>query len=222
VRRAVPFRCLRNEPASSWGSMKTRRGVPALGLGFVVLLAVPACGGGTSAVSVDAGVSQDVAAPDASSEVDAAPDAAVSNVPGGIITDDAQKIVVTIEGGFGPTAPKGSQCKPTDATYTLTLPARTLAWEVCVSKSGGIYDYDTESKTFSSDQLAPLSAALRAVAPSTKTTCGADKPVESVIVTTSADTRSYFDDFYACQDGEQYVTGLDAVVSELAKLSVAP
>jgi hypothetical protein len=128
--------------------------------------------------------------------------------------------VVTDRGGGLIEIPDASTCYPADDTYTLTLPALELTWKVCGSQDGGAYAYVTGSKTLSATEFAPLSTALHALAISTKIQCGADKSSEQVAFTTSSGDAVYLDDFYHCSDdGKAYVSGMDAVLTELGKLA---
>lgn len=134
---------------------------------------------------------------------------------------DTTKIVVTDKGGFGIPAPDGSTCSVADNTFTLLLPARDLSWKLCEFTDAGNYEFRTGQVTVSAADFAPLSSALHGLRRATMTGCGADKPVETIVFTTPAGETTYEDSFYFCNasDPKLYVTGLDAVLSELNKLA---
>jgi len=145
-------------------------------------------------------------------------DGSITDAPAGgdLFPADTTKVVVTSKGGFGAGAPDGSTCSQEDRTYTLTLPARTLDAKVCASSTtGGPNAYVIGKETLTEDEYAPIATALRAVHLSTEAACGADKPAETLTITTpSAETR-YDDDFYSCnkEPGRIYVKGIDEVLN---------
>jgi hypothetical protein len=138
-----------------------------------------------------------------------------------LFPSDTTKIVVTDKGGFGLPAPDGSTCSISDRTFTLLLPARELSWKLCELTDAGNYEFRTGQVTLSAADFVPLSDALHGLRRATMTGCGADKPVETIVFTTPAGDTTYEDSFYFCNasDPKAYVTGLDAVLSELDKLA---
>jgi hypothetical protein len=134
--------------------------------------------------------------------------------------DNATKMVAEDHGGgfVGP-APAGSSCPALRAgTYTLTVADRRLAWHICTF--GTVYSYVDGAKTLGDADYASLVAALKAVTLSTSTTCGADKSIETLTVTTPAGDAVYLDSFYVCAHQGTYVDHLDElffVASNLAK-----
>lgn len=142
-------------------------------------------------------------------------DGATDSGTGDLFPADTTKIVLTEEGGFGAGAPDGSTCTQVDRTYTLELPARTLAWKVCEGSGGAPFAFATGQTTLSEADYAPIATALHGLRRATQTACGADKPTETIVFTTPAGETTYLDDFYFCdaKDTKLYVTGLDAVLS---------
>ena len=118
-------------------------------------------------------------------------------------------------------APDGSTCSPVDRTFTLLLPTRELSWKLCEVTDAGTYALTTGQATIAAADFVPLSDALHGLRRATKTACGADKPVETIVFTTPAGDTTYEDDFYFCDitDTKPYVTGLGAVLEELDKLA---
>lgn len=184
----------------------------------VIVLAV-ACGSTTSSgpVTGDGGVDAAVEGSTVDgSTADGATDAGTDLFPA-----DTTKIVVTDKGGFTAGAPDGSTCSPVDRTFTLLLPARELSWKLCEASDAGTYSFTTGQATIAAADFVALSTALHGLRRATKTACGADKPVETIVFTTPAGDTTYEDDFYFCDasDSKAYVTGLDAVFAELGKLA---
>lgn len=176
----------------------------------LVLSGLCACSS-TSVVLTDAG---DAGTSDANQLLDASEGEA-------IVPADASKLVLTEKGGFVAQAPDGSTCTKVDATYTIALPARELAWKTCEATDSGPYAFVTGTRALTEAEYAPIQTALRALRRATKTACGADKPEEKLVVTTPSGEKAYFDDFYFCNvnDTKTYVTGLASVRAEIAKVA---
>lgn len=172
-------------------------------------------GGADGGADATADATADVSSSDGAA-TDSASDAGTDLYPA-----DTTKIVVTEQGGFVPSPPDGSVCSLVDATYTLLLPSRELSWKVCEYSDSGPYAYATGQKTLSAAEFAPLSNALHGLRRATQTMCGADAPSKAIVFTAPAGDTTYYDDFYFCdpKDSKPYVTGLDAVLSELQQLA---
>lgn len=121
-----------------------------------------------------------------------------------VFTTDVRKLTLENRGGgFSPLPPPGAACDPRPATYTLTVAGHQLAWEYCqVTGSGSTAIYTPRSgvRALGDDEWSALEPTLAALSVSDATTCGADKPVLALIVTTGEGDLEYGDDFYACGD----------------------
>ena len=126
---------------------------------------------------------------------------------------NALSMVVKNEvGGFVGPAPQGSACQSGEATYALTAANRTFTWQVCQSTGSAPYTLDSGTRTLDATELDSLVSALKAVTLSKNGSCGADKSVLTLQVTTPASKHDYLDDFYSCQQAGVYVTGIDNVL----------
>jgi hypothetical protein len=177
-----------------------------------LLLSLAAC-----STSVPDPASSDAAADAAASDVGSPDDTAMASL---VWAADATKMVVEDHGGglIAP-APTGSACPAVGVgTYTLTVADKGLAWHICTS--GALYTYVDGMRTLNDADYASLITALKGVALSTSTSCGADKSVETLTVTTPSAETTYLDSFYVCAHQGIYVDGIDGVffaASTLAK-----
>lgn len=114
-------------------------------------------------------------------------------------------------GGFRPPPPQGSTCSG-EESFTLDAVSGLLQWTTCdippdVTKP---WMKNTGQRAL---QPAELSSVLNALGPVKITTgapCGADKPLETITVTTPGGTEKYMDDFYNCNGAARYyVSGID-------------
>ncbi|HEX7841400.1 MAG TPA: hypothetical protein VF469_28170 [Kofleriaceae bacterium] len=143
-----------------------------------------------------------------------------------VFTADVRKLTLENRGGgFGPLLPPGAACDPQPATYTLTIVGHQLASEYCqVTGSGSTATYTPRSgvRALGDDEWSALVPTLAALIVSDATTCGADKPVLALIVTTGEGDREYGDDFYACRDrSKPYIIShaLDSAQQALGELA---
>ena len=122
-------------------------------------------------------------------------------------------------GGFGPGPPPGSKCQG-GAAYTMTVADKNLAWRLCQSPSPGLLPYEivVGHRMLTTAEFSALTGALDKVVITTGPSCGADKPVLALKVTTPPGEREYLDDFYACLKQGVYVAGLDGVFQVLRPL----
>jgi hypothetical protein len=133
---------------------------------------------------------------------------------------DAIKLVAEDRGGgFAPSPPAGSACQYS-GTYTWTVATKNLAWQLCQATSPGApYLPVTEARILTDSERDALVAALDKVAVTTAPSCGADKNVLALKVTTAAGEKQYLDNFYQCQKQGVYVTNIDGVFQVLRTLS---
>jgi hypothetical protein len=140
-----------------------------------------------------------------------------------VLVPEVTKIVVeNAGGGFVPPPPAGSACALGAAKYTLDLKSGRLDWAVCNSKDmSKPYMLDTGSRVLAEDELAKVASELAVVKVGNTDLCGADKPFETVTVTTPAGSFQYLDTFYGCQQPEKiHVNGIDEALDALRKLAV--
>jgi hypothetical protein len=196
---------------------------------------LPASGDAKADAVVDVGPESkaDVAVPDAGAGADAAVDAGDGGTADGkpdgageagstsdeVWPADAIKMVAEDRGGgFGPAPPAGSACQ-WSGTYTLTVATKNLAWRLCQPPAPGApYQLVISQRTLTDFERDALVAALDKVAVSTAPSCGADKGVLALKVTTAAGEKEYLDNFYACLKQGVYVTNIDGVFQVLRQL----
>jgi hypothetical protein len=132
---------------------------------------------------------------------------------------DAIKMVAEDRGGgFGAPPPAGSACQ-WSGTYTLTVATKNLAWRLCQPPAPGApYQLVISQRTLTDFERDALVAALDKVAVSTAPSCGADKGVLALKVTTVEGEKEYLDNFYACLKQGVYVTNIDGVFQVLRQL----
>ena len=130
-----------------------------------------------------------------------------------------QMVIRNAGGGFVGPAPTGSECQSGEASFTLTVATRNLAWEKCQTSAGDPYTLVKGERTFKNAQVDGLNTALQGVALSTETGCGADKSSLSLTVTTPTGEHEYLDDFYACNKTGTYVSGLDQLLQAASDLT---
>lgn len=157
-------------------------------------------GGCSDAGVVDGGTASDGGAP----------------ADGGTTPGELERLEATSSGGFG-----ASRCH-NDAgaftlAYTVDFQRGGLDFSRCLP--GGTTQVG--SVALDAAALGELRDALRSLQPTTRSTCGADKPAQVVWLTASGTTQHYEDAFYACHQapGAVYVDGLDAVFDLLARLA---
>ncbi len=127
-------------------------------------------------------------------------------------------------GGFHGTPPSGAPCDPAQWTYVITVANHEVTWTGCTV--GAINDATTYAPA-STDHVLDAStwsavrAALAAVTISGGTGCGADKDSWTFTLEKAGGSRTYGDDFYACQKQyAAYVTtdSLDNLSTTLSSL----
>jgi hypothetical protein len=172
--------------------------------------------------SVDVADGADAAAMDAAADAGdgGKPDAADG---GGIANQvwpaDAIKLVAEDRGGgFAPSPPAGSACQ-WSGTYTWTVATKNLAWRLCQPAAPGApYQTVVGQRVLTDFERDALVAALAKVAVTTAPSCGADKGILALKVTTPAGEKEYLDNFYQCQKQGVYVTNIDGVFQVLRQL----
>jgi hypothetical protein len=128
---------------------------------------------------------------------------------------DATKLVAKQSGGFMPPPPAGSTCT-NQHEYSLTLATRKLSYSSCEFNGNLPRHLKTGTVTLTSAQLAKVNAAMNAVEIATRDICGADKPFETLTVSSPAGDKKYVDSFYSCQGGENvYIDNIGGVFGAL-------
>ena len=138
-----------------------------------------------------------------------------------VLTEDASKIVVQNHGGgFVAPGPAGSKCAMGAGKFTLDLTAKTLDWTVCNTKNGPFVDVSGHRALGASD-LSALTKKLAVVKVAKDASlCGADKPFETVTVTSPDGSFDYMDAFYGCMEPvKTHVDGIDEALSALEALA---
>jgi hypothetical protein len=144
-----------------------------------------------------------------------------------ILTASVTKVTVASTGGglVGP-RPTGAGCDSQVWSYVLQIDSGALSWSRCdVAGTGATAaDYTPASgaRTLSAAELEAAKTAVRAVLVSARTTCGADKPSDTLEVASASANLLYGDDFYACtMQYPSYVEsdGLDALAAALGPLA---
>ena len=135
------------------------------------------------------------------------------------------KLVLRSSGGFLAPSQPTADCPTEGVEYTLVVADPSLSARRCSPAPGAPYPLllTTASHTMTRaefDALLPKLQALRVVSVDT---CGADKPVVTVTVTTPSGTSEYADSFYSCpNDNDTRPTidtaALDAAIGAFGKL----
>lgn len=124
-------------------------------------------------------------------------------------------------GGFVPTPPPGSTCASGAAHYEYDVDAAAIHWSRCRQGATAKDPYTTVSGVYgvsASDAKAIASAAAN-VRVSSLQSCGADKPLLTLSVTTPAGEQTYEDEFYACNTNKVAVSNLDELLATFDKLT---
>ncbi|MDB4997468.1 MAG: hypothetical protein JWM74_4900 [Myxococcaceae bacterium] len=136
-------------------------------------------------------------------------------VPAVYPTDASKVVAHNAGGGFTPPPPAGSDCAVGASTYTLDRASKKVVWEQCE-----LIDWQTPLKmksgttTLTAKEMATVEAALNGLTISHAQMCGADKPYETIAITsTSQGTKKYTDSFYSCDGKGPYVDNIGAVFS---------
>ncbi|MBK6691451.1 MAG: hypothetical protein IPG50_04510 [Myxococcales bacterium] len=129
---------------------------------------------------------------------------------------NASKLVAVNEGGgFVPTPPPGSKCKLGETRFTFNRATRVLDWQICDSN---VTPYAMKSglRTLSTVEAADVDATLSGVSIYTGTSCGADKPLMWMEVSSPGQgTKKFYDSFYSCNGLGTYVDNIDDVFAKL-------
>jgi hypothetical protein len=129
---------------------------------------------------------------------------------------DATKVVAhNAGGGFTPPPPPGSNCAVGRATYTLDRASKQVVWEECE-----LIDWQTPltlktgTTTLTAKEMTSVEAALDDLTISHAQMCGADKPYETISITSASQgTKKYTDSFYSCDGKGPYVDNIGGVFS---------
>ena len=131
----------------------------------------------------------------------------------------ATKLVAKVSGGFMAPPPAGSTCA-NGAEYTLDRAARKLTFKRCDFNGSKPRHFTTGVVALSSAKLATIEAAMNALEVAGSEACGADKPFETLTVSTPAGDKHYTDSFYACRGGgDVYVNNIGGVFGALSTAS---
>ena len=134
---------------------------------------------------------------------------------GAIWPADATKLVAKLSGGFMPPPPAGSTCS-NGQEYSLTLATRKLSWANCDFNGSLPRHMKTGVVTLTNAELAKIHAAMNAVEIATSDSCGADKPFETLTVSSPAGDKKYVDSFYRCNRGDNvYIDNIGGVFGAL-------
>jgi hypothetical protein len=136
---------------------------------------------------------------------------------------DAEQLDATETGGgeIGP-APPGSDCDLGEAHYDVVVASRAFVWSEC--PGGANWDDPwlmiSGSRTLTAPELQQIDTAMLALTVASGQSCGADKALLTVDVTTPHGTTEYVDSFYECNGGDTiYVDNIDAVFAVLGQLA---
>lgn len=137
----------------------------------------------------------------------------------GILPSDATKLVADSPGGgFMPHPPTGSNCAG-QQHYELVLATRAFTYSYCQYDANGPWLTKSGSKTLTKAQAARVRDAFDHATIATADTCGADKPFQTVSVTTPSGTKKYLDSFYSCQGQGTYIDGIGEIFSAMGDLA---
>jgi len=126
-------------------------------------------------------------------------------------------------GGFGQQPPQGP-CDPNKSSFTLDVGGQHLAWTLCdiVDTQPPTTVVRADERDLTAAEWVNLEPILEGLVIDDTPTCGADKPVLALTVTTPDWTQEYGDAFYNCPgDPSPKIKSdaLDALQSALATLS---
>jgi len=137
----------------------------------------------------------------------------------GILPDDATKLVADSPGGgFMPQPPAGSNCAG-QQHYELVLATRAFSWSFCQYDPHSPWLTKKGSRTLTSKEAARVKDAFAHATIATADTCGADKPFQTVSVTSPSGTKKYLDSFYSCQGQGEYIDGIGEIFSTMGDLA---
>jgi hypothetical protein len=131
----------------------------------------------------------------------------------------ATKLVAKISGGFIAPPPAGSSCS-NGVEYTLVRATRKLSWKRCDFAGASPRHWVTGSVTLSQAALDQLGTTVSGLEVTSGSICGADKPFETLTVSTPAGDKHYTDSFYSCRGGSDvYVDNIGDVFQALESAS---
>lgn len=135
--------------------------------------------------------------------------------------DKQQLVAESHGGGFTPPPPAGSTCTVGRAKLTLDIATRKLSWQQCNWQTNGQpLHMESGSRVITVAELATVNAAMNEVTISDHDTCGADKPLMTLSVTSASQgTKKYIDSFYACQGQGTYIDGIGSPFHALRDLA---
>lgn len=188
---------------------------------MLVLLSLVACGG-SLADGIDAGsdAATDAAQHDTSADVSPIFECPALT-PGTPLYGFCLKSLVIEDkgGGFGPQPPPGSDCAMGQEKHEVDLTTHVTHDEQCLlSPIEGPYKLHKADRTLTDQEFTDLVAALKVARVASPTTCGADKSVVQLTVSTGTQSVTYTDSFYGCQGQGPYADGLDGVLAAFIKL----
>lgn len=132
---------------------------------------------------------------------------------------DATKLVAEVSGGFMPPPPPGSSCS-NGATYSLDRAARKLTWTRCEFNGRGPRTLKSGTTALSNKDVKAVDDAMNSLRVSNANICGADKPFQTITVSTPEGDKKYVDDFYSCRGGDSiYVDNIGNIFSALDSIS---
>ncbi len=132
-------------------------------------------------------------------------------------------------GGPLPPTPAGSECSPqTDLNqFSVVIATKLFSFQLCMAGAtfNAPYKLLKGSRTLSESEYGDLDRAMQMLQLSQNaSSCGADKGLESITLTTPAGEKAYTDSFYRCGDTtgtKVYVDNIDAVFSVFYTLARA-
>lgn len=128
---------------------------------------------------------------------------------------EATKLVAKISGGFMAPPPPGSTCTA-GVEYTLDRAAKKLSWKRCDFNGPLPRTFVSGNAMLSAARIAAIGTAMNSLEVATEDRCGADKPFETLTVSTPAGDKHYTDSFYACNRGSDvYVDNIGVVFAAL-------
>jgi hypothetical protein len=135
------------------------------------------------------------------------------------------KLVLASTGGFGSSSQPTPECPHDGSEYTLLVANRTLSAWRCAPGHDAPYPLTkaSVSRTLTQPEFDALRPTLEALKVVHVDTCGADKPVVVVTLTTPSGTTEYADSFYSCNHDDPRPTldtvALDDAAQALRQLS---
>ncbi len=107
------------------------------------------------------------------------------------------------------------------STWALTIANKTLFYSLCEFGGGGKGQLRSGSRVLSDVEMATFDGAMRNLARSSNTSCGADKELLTLELTTNTGMLRYKDSFYGCEpaNGPVLVDHIDNVFDLLTQWS---